>query len=510
MARITCGTTNRDLASFADRTSRVASGLASVGVREGDTVALLMRNDIAFLEASVGIGLIGAYAVPINWHGKLDEIGHVLRDSEAKVVIAHIDFAPLLSSFKELLIVWVNAPKEVAEAYGSKSASFPLDPTALEWETWLMNFRPSAESPRRTRGVIVYTSGTTGKPKGVQRMPFKTAREELSMAKFLHQCFGVREDVRTVLCGPLYHAMPNVQLRAVLSVIGESGVIVVEPRFDAERLLRLIEEHRINQLVLAPVMFYRLLKLPEHVKKKYNLSSLEYVIHSGAPCPLQVKKDMIAWWGPVIHEFYGTTESGMITLVDTENWLRRPGTVGQPLANATVKIIGESGTEVPPGEPGEICVINRLYSDFIYRNLVDERVKLDRKGLIATGDVGYVDSEGFLFLCDRKKDMVISGGVNIYPAEIEGALHTMPTINDCAVFGIPDEEYGEALAAHIELVPGASTNEEDIRVYLSDKLASFKIPKVIRFANGLPRDDNGKIYKRHLSESYWAGVGRRI
>ena len=510
MAQILCGTCSRDFISFRERASRAAAGFAALGVKEGDSVALCMRNDIAFLEASVGIGLIGAYAVPINWHGKSEEIGHVLQDSGAKVVVAHSDFAPLLANFNDLQVVWVKTPREVATAYGFEAATIELEPSALEWETWLAQHLPSGDTPRRARGVIVYTSGTTGKPKGVQRMPLESAEQERSMADFLRRCFGVRENVRTVLCGPLYHAMPNVHLRAVLSTIGSDGLIVVEPRFDAERLLQLIEKHRINQLVMAPVMFYRLLKLPEHAKRKYDLSSLEHVIHSGAPCPYQVKKDMIAWWGPVIHEFYGTTETGMITLVDADSWLSKPGTVGRALADATLKVIGESGNEVPTGEPGEICAINYLYADFTYRNLIEERQKLDRNGLIATGDIGYLDSDGFLFLCDRKKDMVISGGVNIYPAEIEGALHSMSTIRDCAVFGIPDEEYGEALAAHIELMPGAQANAHDIRAYLSDKLASFKIPKVIRFEGGLPRDDNGKIYKRRLSEPYWAEVGRRI
>lgn len=510
MAHILCGTYSRDFASFRERAARAACGFASLGVREGDTVALLMRNDIAFLEASVGIGQAGAYAVPINWHSKSEELDHVLSDSAAKVVVAHSDFASLLTSFKDLQVVWVRTPAEVALAYGLEAAATEIDSAALEWETWLAQQVPGGETPRRARGVIVYTSGTTGKPKGVQRMPFASAAQERSMADFLRRSFGVRENVRTVLCGPLYHAMPNVQLRSVLGTIGPDGLIVVEPRFDAERLLQLIEKYRINQLVMAPVMFYRLLKLPENKKGKYDLSSLEYVIHSGAPCPYQVKRDMIAWWGPVIHEFYGTTESGMITLVDTEDWLRKPGTVGRPMAESTVKIIAESGNEMPAGEPGEICAVNRLYSDFTYRNLDKERHKLDCNRLIKTGDIGYLDADGFLFLCDRKKDMVISGGVNIYPAEIEGALHSMSTVSDCAVFGIPDEEYGEALAAHIELIPGAPANEEDIRTFLGDRLSRFKIPRVIRFESGLPRDDNGKIYKRRLSEPYWAGVGRRI
>ena len=510
MAHILSGTYTRDFTSFRERAARAASGFAALGVQEGDTVALFMRNDIAFLEASVGIGQLGAYAVPINWHSKSEELGHVLHDSGAKVVVAHSDFSPLLKQFKGIQVVWVKPPEEVAVAYGLETAATKVDSIALEWETWLAHHVPSSDPPRRARGVIVYTSGTTGKPKGVQRMPFETAEQERCMADFLRQSFGVRESVRTIICGPLYHAMPNVHLRSVLGTIGPDGLIVVEPRFYAEHLLQLIERHRINQLVMAPIMFFRLLRLPDTTKRKYDLSSLEYVIHSGAPCPYQVKKDMIAWWGPVIHEFYGTTESGMITLVATDKWLSKPGTVGRPMSDCTVKIIAENGNEVPAGEPGEICAINRLYADFTYRNLAEERHKLDCNGLIATGDIGYLDSDGFLFLCDRKKDMVISGGVNIYPAEIEGALHSMPTISDCAVFGIPDDEYGEALAAHIELIPGARMNEEDIRAYLADRLASFKIPKIIRFESGLPRDDNGKIYKRRLSEPYWAGVGRRI
>ena len=341
-------------------------------------------------------------------------------------------------------------------------------------------------------------------------MPHPDAASERAMLTSIKEVFGVREGVRTVICGPLYHAMPNVHARTALGSLGQDGLVVIEPRFDPERLLQLIHEHRITQLMLVPVMFIRLLRLPESVKRKYDTSSLEWVIHAAAPCPFEVKKAMIEWWGPVIYEFYGTTETGAVTMVGSQEYLKRPGTVGQPARGCTVKILDEEGREVPTGKEGEICAINPFYPDFVYRNLPEERAKLDRNGLIATGDIGYFDSEGYLYLCDRKKDMVISGGVNIYPAEIEGVLHSLPGVGDCAVFGVPDDEFGEAVAAHIELVPGTPLGEREIRSYLSERLANFKVPKVIRFEERLPRDENGKIYKRHLAEPYWRGTGRRI
>jgi long-chain acyl-CoA synthetase len=312
------------------------------------------------------------------------------------------------------------------------------------------------------------------------------------------------------MSGPLYHSMQYSYMRSVLAALGADGILAVEPRFDAERLLALVEEHRIAQLMMVPVMFVRLLRLPERVRRQYDVSSVEWVIHSAAPCPFEVKKRMIEWWGPVINEFYGSTETGPVTFVGSEEYLRKPGTVGRVIPGCTVKVVDERGREAPPGTPGEILSFNSVYADFTYWKRPEERAKIERGGLIASGDIGYFDADGYLFLCDRKKDMVISGGVNIFPSDIEAALLELPGVKDCAVFGIPDEEYGEVLAAHVELMPGARVGEAAVREHLRTRVSGLHMPKIIRFETELPREDNGKIYKRRISDPYWKAAGRRI
>jgi len=500
-----------DTARFEERVARAMTGLVRLGVKDGDSVALLMRNDIAFAEASIAIGRLGALTVPLNWHGKPDELRAILIDCDARVVVAHADFAALVKASlpNNIETIYVETPKEIAEAYGLETQTCRVPDGAIEWEAWL-----SAQSPYsgqiRPAPSIAYSSGTTGQPKGIQRLPFSSPEQEQLAAAARSHTFGIGTGVRSLISGPLYHSMQSANMRAALAALGTEGLLIIEPRFDAERLLLLVQEHRVTQLMMVPVMFVRLLRLPESVRRKYDLSSIEWVIHSAAPCPVEVKTRMIEWWGPVINEFYGSTETGSVTLVGSEEYLRRPGTVGRVTPGCTVKVIDDAGREVPPGTPGEIVSFNSMYADFTYRNLPEERAKLDRGGLIASGDIGYFDADGYLFLCDRKKDMVISGGVNIFPSEIEAVLLGLPGVKDCAVFGIPDEEYGEVLATHIELVPGAHLHESAVREHLRGRLAGFKIPRVVRFDAELPREDNGKIYKRRISDPYWQAAGRRI
>ena len=500
-----------DTARFEERVARAMTGLARCGIGESDAVALVMRNDIAFVEASTAVGGLGALAVPLNWHGKPDELRAILLDCGAPLIVAHADLAPLVKASMpdRIETVYVETPEEVAAAYGLDARACRVPDGAVEWESWLSAHRPYSGRLRPPRS-IAYTSGTTGLPKGIQRLPFSSPEHAQRAAAAQAHTFGIRADLRSLITGPLYHSMQGANLRAALSALGADGLLVIEPRFDAERLLQLVSEHRITQLMLVPVMFVRLLRLPESVRRKYDVSSIEWVIHAAAPCPFEVKKRMIEWWGPVINEFYGSTETGAVTFVGSDEYLRKPGTVGRAIPGCTVKVIDDEGGEVPPGTPGEIVSFNSDYADFTYRNLPEERAKLDRGGLIASGDIGYLDADGYLFLCDRKKDMVISGGVNIFPSEIEAVLLGLPGVKDCAVFGIPDEEYGEVLAAHIEVIQGAHLVESAVRKHLRGHLAGLKMPKVVRFEAALPREDNGKIYKRLLSEPYWQSAGRRV
>jgi long-chain acyl-CoA synthetase len=282
------------------------------------------------------------------------------------------------------------------------------------------------------------------------------------------------------------------------------------PRFDPAGLLELIERERLDTMFMVPTMFIRLLKLPEAVRRKFDVSSLKFIIHAAAPCPHDVKRAMIAWWGPVINEFYGSTESSAVTLATSADTLAKSGTVGRAVEGAELRILDDDGRILPAGEVGEIFTRFAELPDFTYHNKPGERAKIDRDGFITSGDVGYLDADGYLFLCDRKRDMVISGGVNIYPAEIEAVLHAMPGVKDCAVFGIPDAEFGEKLMAVVEPADGAALAPDDVRAYLRSHLADYKVPRAIEIARHLPREDSGKIFKRRLRDPYWQKEGRRI
>jgi long-chain acyl-CoA synthetase len=305
----------------------------------------------------------------------------------------------------------------------------------------------------------------------------------------------------------MYHSAP--------AVYGMSSArlglhVVLQPRFDAEDMLRLIEKHRVSHMHIVPTMFVRLLRLPAEVKKKYALSALRWITHGAAPCAPAVKRQMIDWWGPVINEYYGATETGIVVWHNSAEALGKPGTVGRVVDGAIMRIVDEQGRDVKQGEVGEIYLRGPLLSDFTYNNDDAKRREIALGDLVTVGDVGYQDPDGYLFLCDRKRDMIISGGVNIYPAEIESVLIQMPGVRDCAVFGIPDEEFGEQICAHIEPLAGSAIDAIAVRSYLGQHLARYKVPKVVELSAALPREDSGKIFKRKLRAPYWEKVGRSI
>ncbi len=310
---------------------------------------------------------------------------------------------------------------------------------------------------------MIYTSGTTGNPKGVRRHA-PTPEQAASSERMRAMIYGTRPGVRALLPGPLYHSAPNsFGLRS--GRLG--GALVLMPRFEPEQFLRIIQDEKIDTIFMVPTMFIRLIKLPEDVRNKYDMSSLRHVIHAAAPCPTDVKRAMIDWWGPVIYEFYGSTESGAVTFANSEDALKKPGTVGRISPGAELRFVGDDGQILPQGEIGEIYSRIAGNPDFTYHNKPDKRAEIERDGFITSGDVGYIDADGYVFICDRKRDMVISGGVNIYPAEIEAALHAVAGVHDCAVFGIPDEEFGEALMAVVEPQPGTALDVGALRAQLS-------------------------------------------
>ncbi len=462
------------------RAACAAGGFEELGVREGDVVALMLHNTSAFLEAILACRLLGAYHCPINWHYKADEAGFILRDSGARLLVAEAEL--------------------LAQIEGGVPDALPV---VTGWGEWRA---PWKGEPRSPRGNMPYTSGTTGRPKGVRRVPATDRQRELALELYA-QALGIEPGTRAFVSAPLYHSAPN--LYAVQSLMN-AELLVLEPRFDAEATLALIERHRITNAYLVPTMFVRLLRLPAEVRRRYDLSKLRFVSSTGSPCAPDVKRAMIDWLGPVITETYAASELGHITFIGSADWLERPGSVGRPLGQGVVKILDDGGRELPPGEIGLIYCRQPAYPDFTYTNNPAARAAIERDGLWSVGDMGYLDGEGYLYVADRKSDMVISGGVNIYPAEIEAMLMTMPGIADCAIFGIPDAEFGEALAAAVQLREGARLGASDVQGFLRERIANYKVPRVVTFHVALPREESGKLFKRRLRAPYWEKAGRRI
>jgi long-chain acyl-CoA synthetase len=506
---LVCGDRRLSGAALRLNAARAATGFASLGVRQGDAVAVMMRNDLPYLEAMLAVNRLGAYLVAVNWHFQADEAGFLLADSGAKLLLIHADLLPKVQAVlpSHVRVIVVETPAEIGEAYGINTTEAALPEGTLRWAEWRDGFEPWTAPPVPPLGSLLYTSGTAGRPKGVMRLP-GTPLQHAGQLRVRALVGKAREGMRTEVVGPLYHAGPNSGARLALEM---ADVVVVQPRFDAEQLLQAIERHKLTHLSLVPVMLVRLLKLPEAVRRQYDLSSLESVTHGGSPCPPEVRRAMIDWWGPILTETYGSTEAGLVTLVTSEEWLRQPGTVGKPLDGISVRILDSEGRVLPRGEVGEIYVDagdNAL--PFTYKNDDALRKSIERDGHITNGDMGYLNAEGYLFITDRKRDMVISGGVNIYPAEIEHTLLACPEVLDAAVFGIPDPEYGEALAAAIVPAPGAQPTAESIRAWVRERLAGYKVPKVVDFHASLPREGMGKIFKNQLRSPYWATAGRNI
>ncbi|MBS0532051.1 MAG: AMP-binding protein [Proteobacteria bacterium] len=505
---IVSGERRRSFSDVTDRVSRMAGGLQSLGVGPGDSVCVIMRNDIAFLEAAYAVMTLGAYAVPVNWHFKPEEVNYVIKDSGTRVVIGHADMLNLLRDAipAGVTMLSVPTPPEILATYRIDRELLDPPRGALDLETWLAAQKPYDGPARPQPQNMIYTSGTTGHPKGVRRAA-PTPDQAKSQEAMRAMIYGLKPGIRGLLPGPLYHSAPNsFGLRA--GRLG--GALVLMPRFDPEVFLRLIQDEKIDTIFMVPTMFIRLMKLPEAVRAGYDVSSLRHIIHAAAPCPADVKCAMIEWWGPIIYEFYGSTESGAVTFANSEDALKKPGTVGRISPGAELKFIGDDGQELPQGEIGEIYSRIKSHPDFTYHNKPEKRTEIERDGFITSGDVGYIDADGYVFICDRKRDMVISGGVNIYPAEIEAALHAVPGVHDCAVFGIPDDEFGEALMAVVELQPGLTLDVSDIRAQLKRSLADYKVPKHIEIGSNLPREDSGKIFKRRLRDPYWERAGRKI
>lgn len=504
---VVCGSRHMTHEAFQNDVRRAATGFRSMGVEPGDCVGIFMRNDIPFLTANHAANYVGAYAVPINWHLVGEELTYILNDCGAKVLVIHADLWRVIHEAipEGVKCLVVETHEDVGNAFGLDPQACKVPEGLTSWCQWLESQQPITGPSQAGLSSMLYTSGTTGHPKGVRRVALDEEKAAL-MRDFRSRVYGCAPGARCVVPGPLYHSAPNGYSMQASRI---SDLLVIVPRFDAESLLQLIEEYRLTAGMLVPIMFIRMLKLADDIRNRFDLSSLKFVIHAAAPCPADVKSRMIEWFGPVINEFYGSTESGAVVACNSEQALAKPGSVGKTVPEACVRILDENGGILPANAIGEIYSRFPI-NDFTYNGKPEARAEIERDGYITSGDMGYMDEDGFLFIADRAKDMVISGGVNIYPAEIEAVLHNYPGIKDCAVFGVPNEEFGEAVMAVLEVEREEGISLDEVRGYLREHLAGFKVPRTIEIGKDLPREDSGKIFKRRLRDKYWQQAGRMI
>jgi long-chain acyl-CoA synthetase len=493
-------------AEFDARTNRLAHLLRAHGLARLDHYAIFMENNARYLEACGAGERAGLYYTCVNSFLTPEELAYILVNSESRVLITSrgklaVALEAIAQCPQVTLCLVVGGPDgtpapahcRVAD-FAQATAAFPSTPIADE----------ALGTP------MLYSSGTTGRPKGILRpLPENPPSQMLPLFQFLDKLWRYREGMTYLSPAPLYHSAPQA---AVSLTIRNGGTVIVMEHFDPEAYLALVERHRVTHTQLVPTMFSRMLKLPEAVRGRYDLSSLEIAVHAAAPCPAQVKEQMIAWWGPIIHEYYGATEGLGFTACDTPEWLAHRGTVGRVLLG-DLHILDENFAPAPKGVPGEIWF--KTATPFVYFN-DPERTQQSRSpdGTMSTvGDVGYVDDDGFLYLTDRSTFMIISGGVNIYPQECENLLITHPRVADAAVFGVPNEDLGEEVKAVVQPMPGVAHDaalEQELIAFCQKHLAKLKCPRSIDFMDALPRLPTGKLYKKPLREKYWAGHKSRI
>lgn len=464
-------------ASLDDRGNRLAAALEGTGAELGRPVAAILPNGIEFFEVAMAAGKLGVPFLPVNWHFKDDERAYIVADADVSVVVA-----------------------------GSQVAGRPTLVVGDAYERAIAGADDTARGePGTVPSLVFYTSGTTARPKGVVHGNFtgEAIRKGMEGQAALWRWTG--DDVH-LLCGPAYHAGP---CGWAFTALYMTATTVIMPDWDAREWLRLVQRHRVTRAFMVPAHFIRLLDVPEKERAAYDLSSLRLIVHGAAPCPIPIKRRMIEWLGPLgceIHELYGGSEGGA-TKIGPEEWLRKPGSVGKPWPGVEVRVLDSDGNRLPPGEPG-LVYITPMSGGFEYRNDPEKTAAAWRDDAFTIGEIGYLDDDGYLFITDRASDMVLWGGVNIAPREVEEVLYAHPDVVDCAVFGVPDERSGERLKAMVEARGDLSADA--LAAFVRERLADYKVPKEWELVDELPRDSAGKVRKRLLRDAHWKDRPTRV
>ncbi len=484
-------------AELDDRINRIVNGLRAAGLVAGDTVALIAGNCRAWFEIALACSHGGWTYVPINWHWVADELAYVFADASPVAVFvddryAEVTRVALGDARAATVRLIIGLGEDLERLIGGADTAEPV--------------------AQRLGGPMFYTSGTTGRPKGV-RSALSGGEMGPEILQLVASRFAEMLPLpgRTLLCGPVYHSAQ--WAFSFLPLVAGSSV-VMQHRYDSAGVLDLIDRYDVTNVHLVPTQMKRLLDLPAQIRAGFDGASLTTVWHGAAPCPPAVKRDLIEWWGPKISEYYGSTEGSIISTISSTDWLDKNGSVGRPLDNVEVIVVGDDDQPVAPGTTGTLYFRNRMGMDFSYHNddAKTSAVHL-APGVFTTGDIGRLDAHGFLWLSDRKIDMIISGGVNIYPAEIEGVLAAHPAVDDVAVIGVPDDEFGESVKAIVQVRDGVSADDglaDALITHCRTLLAGYKSPRSVDFVTSIPRTATGKLTKQQLRAPYWAGHDRSI
>jgi long-chain acyl-CoA synthetase len=488
---------DRTYADLNAEINRLGRALRARGLGAGDSIALMCTNRPEFLEVLGAAQRIGLRLTPINWHLTGEEAAYIVENCEAKAFIASADAGEKIG-----VAAQGGARDLVKLNVGGYIPGFEMYNSAVAAEDG-----SDIEDPVLGTQML-YTSGTTGRAKGVHRegRPPSSALAAVNFCGY-DEAYETSVDAH-LLTGPLYHAAPLAFSVAVPFLYGVP--VVIMDHWDPVEMLRLVEMHGVTHTHMVPTMFHRLLALPDDVKERFDHSSLRFIIHGAAPCPVPVKQRLIEWLGPIVVEYYAATE-GLGTLVDSKTWLAHPGTVGRPMVPGLVKVADDTGAELPRGDVGLVFLQALRATRFDYYGDAEKTSGAYRGDYFTLGDVGYMDGEGFLYLTDRTANLIISGGVNIYPAEVDAVLLEHPAVGDVATIGVPDDEWGETVKAVVQPAEGVAGTDElaaELMAFCRDRLAHFKCPRSVDFVAELPREDTGKIFKRKLREQYRAAAGR--